>query len=84
MAQPWESSSVVVEVDCAAAAAVVVVGNQHLSVFVSPEAVEVDQDAGDDVTLTAVDKILQSDLVGVFGLHHVKDLILRTKKGPGR
>lgn len=54
-AQSWESSSVVVQVDCAAAAAVIVVGNQHFSVFVSPEAVEVNQDAGDDVALTAVD-----------------------------
>lgn len=53
--QFWESSSVVVQVDCAAAAAVVVISNQHFSVFVSPEAIEVNQDAGDDVSLTAVD-----------------------------
>lgn len=51
--QFWESSSVVVQVDCAAA--VVVISNQHFSVFVSPEAIEVNQDAGDDVALTAVD-----------------------------
>lgn len=76
-----ESSSVVIQVDCAAAAAVVVIGNQHFSVFVSPEAVEVDEDAGDNVALAAVDEILESDLIGVFGLYHVKDLILRTKKG---
>lgn len=69
----------VVEVRCAAAVAVV--GNQHLSVLVGPEAVEVDQDAGDGISLATVYQVLESDLIGVFGLHHVEDLILRRNGG---
>lgn len=48
-----KSASGVIEVHCVAA--VVVVGNQHLSVLVGPEAVEVNEDAGDDVALATVD-----------------------------
>lgn len=70
-----KSSSGVVEVTCIAA--VVVVGDQHFSVLVGPEAVEVDQDAGDGIALATVYQVLESDLIGVFRLHHVKDLILR-------
>lgn len=68
----------VVEVGCVAA--VVVVGDQHFSVLVGPEAVEVDEDAGDRVSLATVDQILECDLVRVFRLYHVKDLILRGER----
>lgn len=47
-----KSASGVIEVHCVAA--VVVVGNQHFSVLIGPEAVEVNQDAGDDVALATV------------------------------
>lgn len=75
-----KSPSGVVEVRCVAA--VVVVGNQHFSVLVGPEAVEVNQDAGDGVALATVHQVLESDLIGVFRLHHVKDLILKRNGGP--
>lgn len=70
-------SSGVVKVSCVAA--VVVVSDQHFSVLIGPEAVEVDQDASDGVALATVHQILQRDLIGVFRLHHVEDLILRRK-----
>lgn len=58
--------------------AALVAGDQHLSVLVGPEAVEVDEDAGDRLALTAVHQILQRELVRVSGLHHVEDLVLHT------
>lgn len=64
----------VVKVSCVAA--IVVVGYKHFSVLIGPEAVEVNQDAGDGVTLATVNQVLKSDLIGVFRFHHVKDLIL--------
>lgn len=70
-----KSSSAVVQVSCVAA--VVVIGDQHFSVLIGPEAVEVNQDAGDGIALATVNQVLESDLVGVFRLHHVKYLILR-------
>lgn len=66
----------VVEVGCVAA--VIVVSNQHFSVLVGPEAAEVNQDAGYRVTLATVHQVLECDPTGVFRLHHVKDLILKT------
>lgn len=77
-----ETSSCIVKVSHAApanpaAAAITVVGHQHFSVLIGPEAIEVNQDADHCVALTAVYQVLQCDLVGVFRLHHVKDLILR-------
>lgn len=62
-------------------AVVVVISNQHFPVLIHPEAVEVDQDAGDSITLATVHQILQCDLIGVFWLHHVKDLILKKELG---
>lgn len=70
-----KSSSGIVEVP---SVVVAVVGDQHFSILVGPEAVEVDEDAGDGVALATVYQVLEGDLVGVFGLHHVKDLILGT------
>ena len=61
--------------------AVVVIGDQHFSVLIGPEAVEVDQDAGDRVALATVDQVLQGDLVRVFRFHHVEDLILKDIEG---
>lgn len=74
-------SSGVLHVSCAAA--VVVVGNQHFSVLIGPEAIEVNQDAGDGITLATVNQVLEGDLIGVFRLHHVKDLILDILEGDG-
>lgn len=76
-----ESSSTVVEVSCVGA--VVVVGNQHFSVLVCPETVKVNQDAGNSVALATVHQVLEGDLIGVFGLHHVEDLILRREGSLG-
>lgn len=77
-----ETSSCIVKVSHTApanpaAAAVTVVGDQHFSVLIGPETVEVNQDADHCVALTAVHQVLQCDLEGVFRLHHVKDLILK-------
>lgn len=74
------SLSGVVKVSCVAAATIVVVGNQHLSVLVGPEAVEVNQDTGDSITLATIHQILKRDLIGVFGLHHVEYFILRRNR----
>lgn len=79
-----ETSSCIVKVSHAAPAnpaAVTVVGDQHFSVLIGPETVEVNQDADHCVALTAVHQVLQCDLEGVFRLHHVKDLILYILEG---
>lgn len=57
--------------------AAVVIGNQDFSVFISPKAVEIYQYANNSVSLATVHQILQGEFVGIFGLHHVKDLILK-------
>lgn len=66
--------SSIIQFSCAAA--VIVISNQHFSVLIRPETIEVNQDACDCIALATVDQILQRDLEGVFRLHHVKDLIL--------
>lgn len=74
-----KSSSAVIEVSCVAAVAVA--GHQHFSVLIAPEAVEVNQDAGDGIALATVHQVLEGNLEGVFRLHHVKYLILDVLEG---
>lgn len=55
---------------------VIVTCHKDLSVLVGPEPIQINQNAGNSVSLTAIDQVLKGDFVRVLRLHHIKDFIL--------
>lgn len=66
----WQSRFITIS------SAVTVAGHKDLSVLVGPEPIEINQNAGNSVSLTAIDQVLKGDFVRVLRLHHIKDFIL--------